>query len=245
MSYQITIDSFQGPLDLLLHLIEKNKLNIYDIPISQITDQYMDYIKEWKELNLDVASEFLVMASSLLELKSRELLPKNKEVEDQEELGDPRQELIEKLIEYKKYKNISLYFKSQESIEKKVLYKDPEYFPEFEEINKRIDIELDLLCIAFKNILLKQDLLRKESDLFHEIKADTYTVQEKMKELLEQFTKFKSIKFSRLFTYCNSKNELITTFLALLELAKLKSIRIIQNNLFDDFIICKIKNGGA
>lgn len=245
MSYQITIDSFQGPLDLLLHLIEKNKLNIYDIPISQITDQYMDYIKEWKELNLDVASEFLVMASSLLELKSRELLPKNKEVEDQEELGDPRQELIEKLIEYKKYKNISLYFKSQESIEKKVLYKDPEYFPEFEEINKRIDIELDLLCIAFKNILLKQDLLRKESDLFHEIKADTYTVQEKMKELLEQFTKFKSIKFSRLFTYCNSKNELITTFLALLELAKLKSIRIIQDNLFDDFIICKIKNGGA
>ncbi|HHT51551.1 MAG TPA: segregation/condensation protein A [Eubacteriaceae bacterium] len=245
MVYQITIDSFQGPLDLLLHLIEKNKLDIYDIPISKITDQYMEYIKQWKELNLDVTSEFLVMASTLLEIKSRELLPKKNMAEEQEEEGDPRQELIEKLIEYRKYKNISQYLKNQENIERKVLYKDPEYFPEFEEINKKIDIELDLLCMAFKNILLKQDLLNKDVELFHEIELETYTVQEKMQTLLEQINQYKSINFSTLFTYCNSKNELITTFLAILELAKLKSIKIMQNSLFGDFIIYKIKNGGA
>ena len=105
--------------------------------------------------------------------------------------------------------------------------------------------ELDLLCMAFKNILLKQDLLNKDVELFHEIELETYTVQEKMQTLLEQINQYKSINFSTLFTYCNSKNELITTFLAILELAKLKSIKIMQNSLFGDFIIYKIKNGGA
>jgi segregation and condensation protein A len=239
MSYEIAIDSFQGPLDLLLHLIEKNKVDIYDIPISQITDQYMEYIKEWNELNLDVASEFLVMAATLLEIKSKVLLPKKEEFDDQGDEEDPRQELIEKLIEYKKYKNISLYFKDKEKREEKVLYKDPEYFPEFEEINEEIDIELDLLCRAFKNILIKQDLSNSDNKLYHEIEIDIYTVKEKMNDINKILDKYTSIQFSKLFDQCNTKNELVTIFLAILELIKIKRIIVNQDNLFEDFIIFK------
>lgn len=240
MSYEIAIDSFQGPLDLLLHLIEKNKVDIYDIPISQITDQYMEYIKEWKELNLDVASEFLVMAATLLEIKSKMLLPKKEETDEQTmEEEDPRQELIEKLIEYKKYKEISQYFKDKEIKEKKVLYKDPEYFPELEEINKEIDIELELLCKVFKRILINQDIINDEDRRFHEIEIDIYTVQEKIKDIINKLDKFNSIQFSKLFKQCHSKNEFITIFLAILELIKLKRIIVNQDNLFEDFFIFK------
>lgn len=240
MVYEITVDSFQGPLDLLLYLIEKDQVDIYDIPISQITDQYIRYIKDWNELNLDVASEFLVMAATLLEIKSKVLLPQKEEINDQIiEEEDPRQELIEKLIEYKKYKNISLYFKDKEKNEEKIIYKDPEYFREFEEINEKIDIDLNLLCRSFKDILIKQDFANNENQRYHEIEIDTYTVQKKMEDIIYKMNQCNSIQFSILFQKCNSKNECIMVFLALLELIKLNKVIVNQNSLFEDFVIFK------
>ncbi len=238
MSYEITLDSFQGPLDLLLHLIEKNKVDIYDIPISEITNQYMEYIHQWSELNLDVASEFLVMAATLLEIKSKLLLPNDK-VEDQlmmEEV-DPRQELVKRLLEYKKYKKISLYFKEREEKEEKIVYKDPEYFPQFDILQPDIQIEVDLLCKVYKRILRKRNFLENKKKTFHEIEKDVYTVDDKMKEVSTIVNQLGFVKFSILFDQCNSKNELITIFLAILELIKQKKVSVDQKNLFDDFYI--------
>lgn len=240
MSYEIAIDSFQGPFDLLLYLIEKDQVDIYDIPISQITDQYINHIKGWNELNLDVASDFLVMAATLLEIKSKVLLPQKTAIDDQGlEEEDPRQELIEKLIEYKKYKNISLYFKDKEKNEEKVIYKDPEYFPEFAEINKKIDIDLNLLCKSFKNILIQQDISKSENQKFHEVEIDEYTVQKKMEDILCHLDQYNCIQFSTLFQDCKSRNEFIMAFLALLELIKLNVVTVNQNSLFEDFNIFK------
>lgn len=243
MSYKITLDSFQGPLDLLLHLIEKNRVDIYDIPISKITTQYMEYIEQWKALNLDIASEFLVMAATLLEIKSKVLLPKNQETEKQlmMEEADPRQELVEKLLEYKKYKKISLFFKDREQNEEKVVYKDPEYFPKLDEFKPKIDIEADMLYKAFKKVLLKRSEISRRKKTFHEIERDVYTIEEKMDELLYTVNNFHSVKFSSLFTTCHSRNEIITIFLAILELIKLKKVTVNQKHLFEDFYITEVR----
>ncbi|WP_213818422.1 segregation and condensation protein A [Garciella nitratireducens] len=241
MSYKITLDSFQGPLDLLLHLIEKNKVDIYDIPISEITNQYMEYLNQWRKLNLDVASEFLVMAATLLEMKSKLLLPNDK-IEEQLmiEEADPRQELIKKLLEYKKYKKISLYFKKRGEKEEKIIYKDPEYFPQFNVQKTDIQLDIDLLYKTYKKILSKRNLLKNKKN-FHEIKKDIYTVENKMKEIINIVNKLSFVKFSTLFYQSNSKNELITIFLAILELIKRKKVHIRQKYLFDDFYILQIK----
>lgn len=242
MSYEITLDSFQGPIDLLLHLIEKNKVDIYDIPISEITNQYMEYIHQWNDLNLDIASEFLVMAATLLEIKSKLLLPNDK-VEDQlmmEEI-DPRQELVKRLLEYKKYKKISLYLKKREEREEKIVYKDPEYFPQLNILQPNIQIKVDLLCKAYKKLLRKKFFLENKKKTFHGIERDIYTVDGKMKEVFTIVSQLGFVKFSILFKQCSSKDELITIFLAILELIKQKKVSIDQKNLFDDFYIFKIK----
>lgn len=238
MAYEVVLNSFQGPLDLLLHLIEKDKLDINDIPISEITSQYMQYIQKWNSINLDVASEFIMMAATLVEIKSKMLLP-NQEVFEEEcitEESDPRQELVERLIEYKRFKNISQFFKELESNEGKVIYKDPEYFHEIAKIKQELKIDSNLLFKSFKRILLRQDMLKNQEN-YHHIQSEIFTIEEKIEEVLKKIENVKQIKFSLLFHQCESNNELITIFLALLELIKMNKVLIKQQELFEDFYI--------
>ena len=158
MNYEITIDGFDGPLDLLLHLIKKSNINIVDININDITKQYLDYINKMEELNLDVASEYLVMAAELLEIKSNSLLPKP-EVEEEEE-EDPRERLIKRLLEYEQYKKVTEDFKEFESKRQEVYTREPDNLDEYKS-DEKIDygVNLDDLIEAFKNFIVE-----KESD---------------------------------------------------------------------------------
>lgn len=242
MSYKIVLNSFQGPLDLLLHLIEKNKVDIYDIPIAEITSQYMQYINQWKSIDLEIASEFLIMAATLLEIKSKMLLPDNDEVEEQlmiEEV-DPRQELMRRLIEYKKFKQLSLYLKEREKSEIKVIYKDPEYYPELEIRKPDVDLDMDVLFKTFQRLLIKKNMLSRAKEDFHQIKREVFTIEEKTKDILKYLEQDgQSLNFNTLLEQCESRNELITMFLAVLELMKMRIIVVKQQELFDEILIIK------
>ncbi|MCR1898044.1 segregation/condensation protein A [Irregularibacter muris] len=242
MSYKIVLNSFQGPLDLLLHLIEKNKVDIYDIPIAEITFQYMQYINQWKSIDLEIASEFLIMAATLLEIKSKMLLPDNDEVEEQlmiEEV-DPRQELMRRLIEYKKFKQLSLYLKEREKSEIKVIYKDPEYYPELEIRKPDVDLDMDVLFKTFQRLLIKKNMLSRAKEDFHQIKREVFTIEEKTKDILKYLEQDgQSLNFNTLLEQCESRNELITMFLAVLELMKMRIIVVKQQELFDEILIIK------
>ena len=173
MEYEIILDKFEGPLDLLYHLIEKDKVDIYDIPIYKITSQYISYINDMKELDLEITSEFLIMASTLIEIKSKMLLPKKdkEDITHDEDQLDPREELVKRLIEYKRYKEASIELKSRESTYKNIYYKRKEEI-------EYLDDELDLEDISLKNIVdLYEKILEncidfnEETD-FEEIKRD-------------------------------------------------------------------------
>lgn len=244
MSYKVKLESFEGPLDLLFHLIEKNEIDIYNIPISDITNQYLDYINEMHKFDMDVASEFLVMAATLLEIKSRMLLPNP--VEEQLEFDvqglDPRKDLVLKLIEYKKYKNVANYLKEREEIFGKTHFKQQDNIEEFigkiDYKDKDNAMEKELLVNAMNRIfkkLSKIDKSRKE--FFKELKRDIFTVEKKIEILIEKVKIEKEIKFLNLFNGVNSKMEVIVTFLALLELLKLKKISIKQEGQFSDIYI--------
>lgn len=242
MEYKIVLNAFEGPLDLLLHLIERAKVDIYDIPISEITDQYMEYLSQMNELDLGVASEFLVMASTLLEIKSKMLLPSK--VDDSanqlemEEI-DPRVDLVKKLVEYKKYKKIAEELKIHEEIQNKVFYKPREDMSDY--IEEELDLEemdLEQLADVLNNVLRKRKKKNKTIDI-DEIQRDEITIEEsidKLKNLLESKHK---IKFSQLFDDTTTRSDIIVTFLSILELAKQKYILVRQYKNFDDIILIK------
>jgi len=244
MDYEIKLDTFEGPFDLLFHLIEKNEIDIYNIPISEITEQYLKYINQMKDLDMEVASEFLVMAATLLEIKSKMLLPNP--VEEQLEFDvqglDPRRDLVVKLIEYKKYKNIAEFLKKREDIYGKVYFKSQEQLEEF--IDKDIDLktelslEEELLRKAVKRLVQKAEKLDKHrKQFFKELKRDMFTVEDKITLLKEKLEREEKIQFISLFKENCPRLEIVVTFLALLELLKLKIINIKQDNIFDEIII--------
>lgn len=235
--YAIKIDNFEGPLDLLCHLIDKNKMNIYDINLSQITNQYMDYLKEQEKLNLEIASEFLVMASTLLYIKSKNLLPKQ-EVEE-EELT--QEELIHRIIEYKKFKEISKklkenylqfsnrYFKIQEEIKlpKQELKKDYN--------NKQIP-EIYKNLIARNHEKLNQNAKNIEKIAI----TDTYTVASKVKEMFKILVQQKRFVFNKIFSIKKqNKQEVMTAFSGLLELSRRNKVETNQVEIFGDITVEK------
>jgi len=236
MAIKVKLQAFEGPLDLLLHLIDKAEVDIYDIPIAEITDQYLDYINLMESQDLEVASEFLVMAATLLEIKSKMLLPKPKKEDTGEDGADPREELVQKLIEYKKYKEISLELKDKLSVYEKVFYKPPEpieyYIPDAASIS---NVSLDLLLISFKNILLKHES-RKRGNI-REIYREVVTIDDKIRLIGKLLTIKPSFYFDDLFMNTCNKYEIIVTFLALLELIKRKSIMIEQERNFARILI--------
>lgn len=243
MAYNIKIQAFEGPFDLLFHLIEKNEIDLYDIPINEVTDQYIQYIKAMEELDLDVTSEFLVMAATLLEIKSKLLLPV--EVVESQQLEfeelDPRNELVRKLLEYKKYKLAAEVFKEKEDLLKKLYFKPREEFI-FESEDRGLileDLEMADLMKALERVLTGKPLRQRGHNPFRQMQRDAFTIEDKIKELMDRLSIKPILHFNHLFESLGSKNEIITTFLALLELIRLKQITVTQDLCFTEILIQK------
>lgn len=228
------INEFEGPLDLLLHLIKESKMNIMDIEIEKITEQYINYLNLQEKMNLEVASEYLVMASELIELKSKMLLPNPKNDEGEEE--DPREELVNRLLEYQTYKEITKVLHDKENLRKEIYTKAPENIRNYVEENVSItsDVTLDDLVDAFKKFLERK---KDSKPLQTKITVNEITVSSRRHEIRNILKKKGRISFFELFPVV-SKEYVIATFLAVLEMAKNKELTISQNDTFDD-IICE------
>ena len=237
--YAIKIDNFEGPLDLLCHLIEKSKMDIYDINLTKITNQYVEYLQKQEELNLEIASEFLVMASNLLYIKSKNLLPKPQD--EEEELTE--EELIRRIIEYKKFKEISKvlkenylifsnrYFKNQENIELPKQKLDKDY-------DKEIIPNIYRNLIERTSVRLNQNAKNIEKIAI----TDNYTVTSKVKEMFKVLVKQKKFVFNKLFSIKkHNKQEVVTAFSGLLEMSRRSKVETTQEKLFGDIIVEKAK----
>ena len=242
MGIDIKIHVFEGPLDLLLHLIEKNKVDIYDIPISEITSQYLSYIQAMEQEDLDVMSEFLVMAATLLKIKAKMLLPERKE---EEEESDPREELVRRLIEYKIYKYASGKLKEREQMAEKSFFHSPDIPPQILAYKQEIDpeellsdITLQRLSEIFSFVMKKRfdklDPIRSE---FGQIKQEEIRLEDKITEVNNYIQQYKNVNFYDLLTEQKTKEAMIVTFLAILELMMKGKIYVVQENIAGDIYI--------
>jgi len=233
--YTVRLEMFEGPLDLLLHLIHKNELDIMDIPIALITGQYLEYLDLMKVLNLDIAGEYLLMASTLLHIKSKLLLPKTSEEEEESE-EDPRADLVRRLIEYQKYKRAAGALGQRPMLDRDVFVRS---IPVREgEAGEEGPVEVGLfqLLEAFRKMLE-----RAKPEAYHEVILDRVTVEEKVQEILSLLQREKrSLAFHRLFPEEPSRRLIIVTFLAILELVKMKLVRIFQPTLFETIRISAV-----
>jgi segregation and condensation protein A len=233
--YTFRLEGFEGPLDLLLHLIQKNELDIFNIPISLITEQYLEYLQLMKVLNLDVAGEYLLMASTLLHMKSKMLLPKSSEGEEEEE-EDPRAELVRRLLEYQKYKNAALEMEKRPLLDRDVFIRLTSPEPEEEPEEERIEVNLFELLEAFRQVLE-----RVKPETVHEVILEHMSVEDKIQEILALLEKEnRSMAFHRLFPEQASRRVVVITLLAILELVKMKRIRIFQLALFETIRISPV-----
>ena len=229
--YRIHLDNFDGPLDLLLHLIDKNKLDIYDIPIHSVTEQYMAFLSQAKELNLEIASEFLVIAATLINIKVKMLLPKKITAETEEE--DPREELVARLLEYKFYKEAAQLLKAsaQSASGRYIREIDVDALAKnFTPTNPVANITIRQLMESFQKVL--QHI--KEEPPILELSREEYDIEDLMGEMLVLLNQEKALKFSALFASQTSKRRVITMFLAILELLKAQQITFVQRENFDE-----------
>lgn len=233
MDYIITIPQFDGPLDLLLHLIKEQNIDICDLNIELITKQYLDYIHKMEELNLDIASSYLVMAAELIEIKSKILLPSNNE--NEEELDDPKEELINRLIEYKRYKELTEEFKQLEEQRNEIFTKLPSYSDIDGDNLKKFDESLTIndLLEAFKKFLDRREM---EKPLSTKITNKEYSVSTRSREIKTILKDKKKARFEDLFEIV-TKEYVVVTFLAILDLVKKQEIEINQDKNFDDIIL--------
>ncbi len=235
--YELKLDNFEGPLDLLVHLIEKNKMDIYDVKLIDITDQYLEYINEMERQNLDVTSEFLVIASTLVYLKSKELLPK--EVDNEAELTE--EELLRRIIEYKRYKDISMKFKEMYLENNKRFFKLPDKVILPKQMIDR-QYESSKLFEHYKRLLENQEVkMNKNVENIEKIAIrDTYTVTSKVKEIFKVLSKKPRFVFGKLFSVkTKPKEEVITAFTGVLELTRKDKVTTSQEKLFGDIIVEK------
>ncbi len=243
MDMTVKLQVFEGPLDLLLHLLEKNKVNIYDIPIVEITGQYMEYIAEMKRQDLNVVSEFLVMAATLIDIKSRVLLPAKGQEKEEEE--DPRAELVQQLLEYKMYKCMAYELRDRQIDAERVLFKEPTIPPEIADYEEPVDlaelvsdVTLAKLNDIFKSIMKKQaDKVDPVRSKFGKIEKEEVSLSDKMSYLEEYCLTHSQFSFRSLLEAQTGKMEIIVTILAVLELMKVGKIFISQENTFDDIHI--------
>jgi segregation and condensation protein A len=236
VAYEVTLDKFSGPLDLLLHLIRKQEVNIHDIAISKITEQYLAYLRAMEELSLDIASEFLVMAATLLAIKSRMLLPKPKNREDVEEDDvDPREELIQQLIEYQRCKAVAEELRNRELLQSQVFSRTPMDLRPFEpESPPQVEgVSMWDIVDAYRKMLIR---VPKEERIA-EIKGQVISVEDTMKTLTEKLRRWQQTTFFELIEWARSRPEIVSSFLALLELIKLGRIQCTQVLAYGDIEI--------
>lgn len=244
MEVNIRLETFEGPFDLLFHLIEKNEIDIYNIPISIVTDQYMEYLNQFTETDMETISEFLVMAATLIEIKSKMLLPNSKYdlMEDEFNSDDPRYDLVQKLIEYRKFKNVAEFLKEREHEYGNIQFRKQEDLNEYVKPiafkDQDIQFETDILVQAVRNIIDKMDKVdMNRKDYFTTLKRDEFTVESKIELIKSEIFRHKKITFHELFSTATMKAEIIVTFLALLELLKMKFISIKQEKQFSNIYI--------
>ena len=237
--YIVTIDNFDGPLDLLLHLIKELDIDIYDIKIEDITKQYLDYIKHMKELNLEIASEYLVMASELIEMKSKMLLPKKKEKEDDDYEEDPRELLIERLLAYKRYKEVTSEFKDLELTRKMIFTREPDNLNRYAKEEESIEgLGVVDLIDAFNNLLKRKELDRP---IATKITKKELSVADKVNKIKNILRNKKRINFEEIFEV-STKEEVIISFLSVLEMVKKDEILLTQDGNFKNIVI-SLKEG--
>ncbi len=237
MDYSLNIEQFQGPLDLLLHLIKESKMDIFDLKIEEITNQYLDYINKMEEMNLNVASSYLVMSAELLEIKSKMLLPRHEDVEEGEE-EDPRENLVNRLLEYQRYKDLTKEFKDLENERKKIFTKVPENILEYkdeETIVNNGDITLDDLVLAFQKFLERE---KSKKPLDTKVTNKELSVEKRRSSIRRILKEKRKVSFFELFESYN-KEYIVVTFLAILEMAKENELKIYQENNFDN-IVCEV-----
>lgn len=227
--YKFVINNFEGPMDLLLHLVHQNNIEIYDINLVSLVNQYLDFINEMEKLELNIASEYIVMAAELIELKSRALLPKPATEEVLED--DPREELIDRLLEYKKYKEVTPDFKELEKTRKEYYSKEPSSLKDYIKKNEET-ADISLLLAAFNDFMN-----RKASEhIVTKTTTKEYSIEERRREIKDILFNKKKVEFIELFTI-KSRDYIIVTFLSLLEMAKSNEISLIQNSNFDKLYI--------
>ncbi|CAM3437487.1 segregation/condensation protein A [Aeromicrobium ponti] len=247
--YNVKIDAFEGPLDLLLHLINRLEIDIYDIPVSEITEQYLLYIHTMKELQLDVASEYLVMAATLLAIKSKMLLPKHEEEELEDEFGmdmeeDPRDELVERLIEYRKFKEAADELKEREQERSLMFTKPPadlsDFIKDAQPERAELNVSLYDMLGALQKLLRRKKLQRPLST---KIARQEIPIEKRMSEIVEQLKKFKGRKsFNELFPVPD-REHIVVTFLAVLELIKRREILVEQDQNFSEIVVASMEGG--
>ena len=230
--YEIHLDNFDGPLDLLLHLIDKNQMDIYDIPISIITEQYLAFLDEAREMDLEIASEFLLIAATLLNIKARMLLPKRKQLDGQEEEEDPRAELVQRLVEYRFYKETAQMLQEREQTEATYMLKPQDIeqmTAQLEPGNPLENITLEQLMQAFAQVMEQA-----EEEEVHELQLEKeeFLVEDSIADIRHRLRQERSIEFASLFRKTDRKRKVITIFMALLELCRLGELSFKQQNNF-------------
>jgi segregation and condensation protein A len=243
MSLSVKLEAFDGPLDLLLHLIEKNKIDIFDIPIVEITEQYMEYMEGIETQDMEVMSDFLVMAATLLRIKSKMLLPAPVTEEGEEE--DPRAELVERLLEYKMFKYASYELKDRQLDASRMLFKNSTIPPEIADYQEEVDVGELLSDVTLSRLQhIFRDLMKKQVDKidpirskFGNIEKEKISLTDRMISIEEYAMLHQNFSFRGLLTEQHSKIMLIVTFLGILELMKVGKLKIRQENIFDEIMI--------
>ena len=229
---QIKLGEFAGPLDLLLYLIRQEQANIFDIPIARITEKYLEYIRLMKRLDISIAADFLVMAATLIEIKSKMLLPRDPSIEDEEEFEDPRQELVDRLLEYEKFKTAAGMLYERSTIEQAVF---PRGQIESDENNAETDASVFDLLTVFQKIAA-----RHVDEIKMEIHREEISLADMIKNLKKRIFDAGEVSLLAFFEEMHSRRELVTAFIAVLEIVRVESVKLLQNKTFGDIILRKI-----
>jgi len=236
MTYKVKLDTFEGPLDLLLFLIKKNEVDIYDIPVSKITQQFLEYLDIIKLLDIEFASDFILLASTLLRIKAQMLLPKPSIEEDEEVVEDPRQELVYRLLEYKRFKDVAENLSEKEEFARNLYTRgsfkieSPGFADEL--VDERADISLFDLVTAFKTIVEKNKKV-----VVHRVRILNVNLEERIEFVISKIKEYGEINFTALFEPTDDKLVWIVTFIAILELVKNQVIMALQSETFGEIIL--------
>ena len=243
MTYKVKLDIFEGPFDLLVYLIENAEMSIYDIKISEITQQYIEHIKLMEEYSIDVASEFMVLAATLIEIKSKMLLPRPKLEGEDGIFEDPRAELVQRILEYKKYKNASANLEINEEEMLKVHFKPKEDLSRFTmETDEYLDLDISQFVKAFNLFIQKKKKIEEVTKHYTKVFRDKISVEDKIREIKNLLKEKKKVTFAQIISNVEDRYEIIITFISILEMIRQKSLKVTQNSNFGEIFLTNIKS---